>query len=376
MSKALREENSGKTAAAYRPVHLGPRDFLLDRKPDGTIYIRSPHKLGAYPDKITERLVYWAKSAPDRTFMAQRNAAGEWRKISYAETLQKVRAIGEWLLPRDLSPERPIAILSGNSIEHALMGLAAIYIGVPYVPVSPAYSLISEDFGKLRHIFELLTPGLVFADDGKVFGRAIEKVVPPDLEIVVAHNPVVGRICALFKPLTEIEATAAVDEAHAKVGPDTIAKILFTSGSTGLPKGVINTQRMWCSNQEMIAAQLRFFREDPPVIVDWSPWHHTAGGNHNVGFIIYNGGTLYIDEGKPLPGAIETTVKNLRDVACNWFFTVPKGYEALLPFFRADAELRKVFFTSSRCCGLRVRLSGNPCSTRCRSLRSRRSVSA
>jgi feruloyl-CoA synthase len=197
--------------------------------------------------------------------------------------------------------------------------------------------------GKLRSIFELLTPGLVFAADGAAYRRAIEAVVPPEVNVVVARNPIAGRSTTSFETLRA--EPAAADAAHAQVTPDTIAKFLFTSGSTGTPKAVINTQRMWCSNQAMILSQLAYFADEPPVIVDWSPWHHTAGGNHNFGFVLYNGGTFYIDEGKPAPGAIETTVKNLREVATNWYFTVPKGYEALLPYFHADAQLRQTFFS-------------------------------
>jgi feruloyl-CoA synthase len=346
MSKAAREINKTPASAApFRPVRLGPRDYVIDRKPDGTIYIRSPHQLGAYSTKITERLEHWADVAPDRVFLAQRDERGNWRKITYGETLEAARAIGEALLKRNVSAERPVAILSGNDIEHALLGLGAMHVGVPYVPISPAYSLISDDFGRLKHVFNLLTPGLVFAADGKVFERAIANVVPADMDVIVTRNPPAGRKTTLFADLLASKPTQAVDAAHAKVGPDTIAKILFTSGSTGMPKGVINTQRMWCSNQAMIRNQLAFFQDEPPVILDWSPWHHTASGNHNFGFVLYNGGTYYIDEGKPAPGAIETTVKNLREIATNWYFTVPKGYEALLPYFRTDAELRKIFFS-------------------------------
>jgi feruloyl-CoA synthase len=331
-------------APPVRPVRLGPRDVVVERRGDGALHLTSPHPLAPYPAKLTERLEHWAATAPDRTYLAQRDAAGNWRKVSYGEALAAVRRIGAALLARGLSPERPLAILSGNDIEHALLGLAAMYVGIPYAPVSPAYALISNDFGKLRYIFDLLTPGLVFVADGAAYRRAIEAVVPPDVEVVVTRNPLPGRPSALFESLLAPAPTAEADAAHAAVGPDTIAKFLFTSGSTGTPKAVINTQRMWCSNQAMILSQLAFFTDEPPVIVDWSPWHHTAGGNHNFGFVLYNGGTLYIDEGKPAPGLIETTVKNLREVATTWYFTVPKGYEALLPFFRADAELRDTFF--------------------------------
>jgi feruloyl-CoA synthase len=332
-------------APRFRPVRLGPRDVVVERRSDGTLLLRSPHRLGPYPTKVTERLEYWAELAPDRVLFAQRDATGGWRSLTYAAALDQARRIAEALIARGLTPERPIAILSGNDIEHALMGLAAMYVGVPYVPVSPAYSLISQDFGKLRHVFDLLTPGLVFATDGRAFERAIDTVVPPDMEVIVARNPPGRRKVTAFSDLLAAAPTAAVDAAHAKIGPDTIVKVLFTSGSTGMPKGVINTQRMWCSNLEMISNQLAYFRDEPPVILDWSPWHHTASGNHNVGFILYNGGTYYIDEGKPAPGAIETTVRNLREVAPTWYFTVPKGYEALLPYFRADAGLRRTFFS-------------------------------
>ena len=331
-------------AAPVRPVRLGPRDVTVERRRDGTIHLTSPHALAPYPEKLSERLEHWAATAPERVFLAQRDAAGGWRTLTYAETLESVRRIGAALLQRELSPERPVAILSGNSIEHALMGLAAMYVGIPSAPISPAYSLISQDFGKLRFIIGLLTPGLVFVADGEPYRRAIEAVVPPGVEVVVGRNPLPGRPSTLLQTLLAAPTTSAADTAHAEVGPDTVVKFLFTSGSTGTPKAVINTQRMWCSNQAMILSQLAFFADDPPVIVDWSPWHHTAGGNHNFGFVLYNGGTMYIDEGKPVPGLIETTVANLREVASNWYFTVPKGYEALLPFLRADAQLRNTFF--------------------------------
>jgi feruloyl-CoA synthase len=321
-----------ETPRRVRPVRLCAPEVLVDRRADGTIYLKSGRTLPPYPDKLTDRLMHWAIAAPDRVFMADRGADGSWRKITYAQTLAKVRRIGAALLTRNLSAERPIVILSGNDLEHALLGLAANYVGIPYAPISPAYSLISSDFGKLRHIVNLLTPGLVFAGNAQ-YQRAIQAVVPPDVEVI-------------FGSIDQLDAAPeAADVAHARVTPDTIAKFLFTSGSTGNPKGVINTQRMWCSNQAMIVSALQFFADEPPVIVDWAPWHHTAGGNHDVGLVIHNGGTMYIDGGKPLPGAIDETVRNLREIAPTWYFTVPKGYEALLPFFRADAALRNNFFS-------------------------------
>src|SRR5262245_49804860 len=344
MATKVKARRAEAAAAPMRAVQLGPRDVVAERRGDGTILLRSPHTLAPYPAKLTERLEHWAAAAPARTFLAQRAPSG-WRKLGYGETLTCVRRLGAALLERDLSPARPLVILSGNDIEHALIALAAMYVGVPYAPVSPAYALISNDFAKLKSIIDLLTPGLVFAADGQAYARAIAAALPPDVEVVVTRNPIPGRRTTLFETLPASTAMDAADAAHAGVGPDTIAKFLFTSGSTGTPKAVINTQRMCCANQAMILSQLAFFADEPPEIVDWAPWHHTAGGNHNFGFVLYNGGTLYIDEGKPAPGAIETTVANLRDIATNWYFTVPEGYEALLPYLRADARLRETFFS-------------------------------
>ena len=331
--------------ASTRHVNLGPQDVTAEHRADGTMLLRSPQPLGIYPAKLTERLEFWAAETPTQPFFAQRDKNGDWRTITYEQALEFARRIGQSLLARNLSPERPIVILSGNDIEHALLALAALYVGIPHAPISPAYSLMSGDFGKLRSIIDLLTPGMVFACDGAQFAKAIDAVVPDDVEIVVTRNAPQGRRATAFADLTRPDPTPEVDAAHDAVGPDTIAKFLFTSGSTGVPKCVINTQRMWCANQVMIRQALSYFADEPPVIVDWAPWHHTAGGNHDVGLVLYNGGTFYIDEGKPLPGAIEETVKNLREIAPTWYFTVPKGYEALLPYLRKDAELRRNFFS-------------------------------
>ncbi|MGD0333716.1 MAG: feruloyl-CoA synthase [Xanthobacteraceae bacterium] len=331
--------------APLRRVRLGAANVVVERRSDGAILMRSPEPLPPYAAKLTERLDYWAKAAPDRIFLAQRSAAGAWRTLSYAAAFAKVRAVAAALLARDLSPDRPIAILSGNDIEHALIGLAAMHVGIPYAPISVPYSLLSQDFGKLKAIIDILTPGLVFAANGTAFARAIAATVPPGVEIVVTANPPPDRPATPFAELSSAQPTPAVEAAHAKVGPDTIAKVLFTSGSTGQPKGVINTQRMLCANQVMIRAGFLFFADEPPVVIDWLPWNHTFGSNHNFGLVLDNGGSLYIDEGKPMPGAIEATVRNLRDIAPTIYFNVPKGFEMLLPYLHADQALREKFFS-------------------------------
>ena len=331
--------------AHLRPVRLGAFDAVLEREASGVIHIRTAQVLSPYHAKLSEPLEHWAKTAPDRVFLGQRDAEGRWRTLSYAQVLALTKRIGAALLRRGLSPERPIAIISGNDIEHALLALAAMDVGIPYAPISAAYSLLSTDFGKLRAIVDLLTPGMVFANDGGAFARAIAAAVLGDTELVVTRNPPADRKATLFADLIGPEDEAGVAAANAQVTPDTIAKFLFTSGSTGNPKGVINTQRMLCSNQAMIAAGFAFVTDEPPVVVDWLPWSHTFGSNHNFNMVLVNGGSLYIDDGNPTPPGVPKTARNLREIAPTIYFNVPKGYEALVPHFRADETLRKNFFS-------------------------------
>lgn len=328
-----------------RQTRFGPVGVNIEGRADGCTVLRNPDPLRAYPERLTDRLDHWAAVVPDRTFLARRDKGGDWRRLSYAETLAKVRVLGQALLDRGLSAERPIVILSENDLEHALLGLAALHVGILHAPVSPPYSLVSSDFGKLRHVLQLMRPGLVFAASGERYGRAIAAAVPADAELVVTEAPPEDRPATLFSDLLAGTPTAAVAAAHARLDPDAATKIMFTSGSTGMPKGVIDTQRMLASNLQQIVQSLAFLEDGPPLIVDWLPWNHTFGGNHNVGIILYAGGTLYIDDGKPVPGLFAETVRNLRELAPTVYFNVPKAFEMLLPYLRAEPELRRLFFS-------------------------------
>jgi feruloyl-CoA synthase len=331
--------------ATLRPVRLGALDPIVEQRAGGVIYIRVAQALERYHDKLTQPLEHWAKVAPDRVFLAQRDAQGEWRRLTYAQVLADVKRIAAALLRRGLSPERPLVVLSGNDIEHALLALAAMSVGIPYAPISPAYSLMSSDLGKLRAILTLLTPGLVFANDGGPFARALYSTVPDEIELVVTRNPLGDRKTTMFSDLLGATDDAGTAAAHAKVSPDTIAKFLFTSGSTGNPKAVINTHRMMCSNQAMLASGFAFVADEPPVVVDWLPWSHTFGSNHNFNMILVNGGSLYIDDGNPTPPGVPKTARNLREIAPTIYFNVPKGYETLVPHLHADEALRRNFFS-------------------------------
>ncbi len=337
---------TGSAAPRYRDLPLGGSlraDFR--HRPDGSVVVTSTEPLGTYPDRLTDRLLHWAATAPDRTLVAKRVAGGAWRRVGYAEALQAARSIAQALIDRGVNVERPVAILSDNDVEQLLLGLGAMLAGVPFVPVSVAYSLVSQDFAKLRHILGTVTPGLVFASSGGAFAKAIAAVVPTETEVVLTDGTIPGRETTPFATLLATAPTAAVDAAHARVGPDTIAKFLFTSGSTKLPKGVINTHRMLCSNQQMIAQCFPGLANEPPVLVDWLPWNHTFGGNHNVGITLYNGGTLYIDDGKPTAALMGETLRNLREIAPTVYFNVPRGFEELALALEADARLRETFFS-------------------------------
>jgi len=327
-----------------RKVHLGPTTGAVEHRAAGIDIVRAQQALEPYPEKLSARLEHWARVAPERVFLAQRDGSGSWRTLTYAQTWQQARCIAAALLARNLNVERPIAILSGNDLEHALLGFGAMIAGIPFAPVSVPYSLVSTDFSKLKYVLELLTPGLVFAACGRQFARALQIAVSADTEILVTRNAAALPQATAFDALLAVQPNANVAAAHARVGPDTIAKILFSSGSTGMPKGVINTQRMLCSNQQMLLQMMPFLGDEPPIICDWLPWNHTFGGNHNLGIALYNGGTLYVDDGKPVPGQFEKTLRNIAEIEPTVFFNVPKGFELIAQALRTDAAFRKHFF--------------------------------
>ncbi|HJS37361.1 MAG TPA: feruloyl-CoA synthase [Burkholderiales bacterium] len=312
----------------HSKLRFAPAEVEVERRPDGTMVLRSPQPLRPYERCIGEWLVRWARQAPERVFLAERQADA-WRKVTYAQALEAARRIGQALLERGLGPEKPLAILSDNSVDHALLALGAMHAGVPVAPVSPAYSLMSKDFAKLRAIAELLRPGLVWVDDPQKYGAALAAI---------------GAETTPIAQLLDRAPDARVDEAFGRIGPDTVAKILFTSGSTGLPKGVVNTQRMLVANQQMMAQVWPFLEDRVQTIVDWLPWNHTFGGNFCFNMMLRNGGALYVDGGKPAPGLIETTARNLKEVAPTLYFNVPRGFDLLLPYLEKDAELRRSFF--------------------------------
>jgi feruloyl-CoA synthase len=331
-----------------RQVSLRTSGAIVEKRPDGTSLIRSEEALGLYPKVLTDRLAHWASIAPDRICIAKRKSHGDWRQLTYAQVLAAVRSVGQALLDRGLSADRPVAILSENDLDHFVLMLAGQHVGVPTAHLSPVYSLISRDFAQLKHTLKLLTPGLIFVSDGERYRRALETNVGEDVELVVARSPLNSRKTTLFAELTAATVTSVVNATHDQIDPDHVAKFLFTSGSTGHPKAVINTHRMICCNQQMIAQVFCFLREEPPVLLDWLPWNHTFGGNHNIGISLYNGGTFYIDEGKPGKEFIGETVRNLREISPTVFFNVPKGYEDLLPALRSDRQVRESFFRQLR----------------------------
>jgi feruloyl-CoA synthase len=317
---------------------FGPLTPVVETRPDGVTYVRAAEPLPPYAATWIDRLEHWASVAPDRPFLAERAADGGWRTLAYGQALDLTMRLGSWLLAHGASAERPLLILSGNSIEHGLLSLAGMAVGAPTCPVSTAYSLVSQDLSKLKGVIELMTPSFVYAGDAKAYARAL----------ALAKSRGVGVVADGETPFAELAATpisAEARAARAALTPDSIGKFLLTSGSTGHPKAVINTQRMLCASHEMLREALPFFKEEPPVLVEWLPWAHTFGSNSSFGLILYNGGTFYIDEGRPTPSGIATTVKNLSEVAPTIFFNVPKGFEELLPHLQSDAKLRLTFFS-------------------------------
>ncbi len=337
------------TVPQFRPLQFGVTRVSLRDGAPGTHYMTAEQALQPFAERMTDRLQHWAKTRPQHSFMARRSkmadgTLGEWQHISYAHAWQTARNIAQGLIDRGLNAERPVVILSENSLEHALLALGAMLAGVPFVPTSPPYSLVSVDYDKLKHVLKTVTPGLVFASDAR-YAKAIAATVDASMEVVLVEGELEGRPVTRFAQLCATPETPAVDAAIAATGPDTIVKFLFTSGSTKMPKAVINTQRMWCANQQQMAQSMPVLAEKELVLVDWLPWNHTFGGNHNFGMVVYHGGTLYIDDGKPTPALIGETLRNLREIAPTVYFNVPTGFEAIANAMKTDDLLRKTLLS-------------------------------
>src|SRR6201994_3849978 len=331
---------------AFRKIEWLKRDIAVDRRADGSIVLKSRIPLQAYETHIPASLAKWARQAPERIWLAQRGGPDrQWRKVSYGEAKRTVDALTQGLLNLGIAEGRPVAILSGNSIEHALMTQAAMQARLPAAPVSPAYSLMSQDHAKLKYLFGLIKPALVMVQDCPVFEKALRALDLDGVTVVHVTRPVDGIASIAFADLAATPVTGDVEQSIARITPDTVGKLLFTSGSTGMPKAVINTQEMMCANAGMMMqGRPREAGAIPPIVLDWMPWNHTMGGNAGFNPVLVDGGTLYIDDGRPLPGMIEETLRNLREISPTYYANVPAGYAALAAAREKDDALCRSFF--------------------------------
>jgi feruloyl-CoA synthase len=333
-------------AAPARAVAMAPRSGLAVARPDGTILLSSTIPLAAYPPSWNLKLQEWARRAPERIFLTEAGPQGGRHALTFAETLQAVRGIGAGLLALGLNQARPLAILSENSIDCALMTLAAMWVGIPASPISPAYALKAVEFSKLSGVIGSLGPGALYVADGQRYGAAARGASPDGLQIISAGAPVAGRATILLAELRKTEAGAAELAANAAVTGETIAKIMFTSGSSGAPKAVIQPHRMLAANRQQNAQAYPFMLAAPPVMVDWLPWHHTFGGNNNFGFALWCGGTFHIDDGAPTPEGIGRTVALLAAHPPSFYINTPGGFDALLPHLAGDRGFAERFFSN------------------------------
>jgi feruloyl-CoA synthase len=334
------------TKPAFRKIEWLARDIAVERRGDGVVILKSRIPLQAYEKHIPASLAKWAREAPQRTWLAQRaGAERQWRKLSYGEAKRTVDALTQGLLNLELEAGRPVAILSGNSIEHALMTQAAMQARLPASPVSPAYSLMSQDHLKLKYLFDLIKPAVVMVQDGPTFEKALKALDLSGVTVVHVTRPCAGIRSVVFADLAATPVTRDVEASVAKITPDTVGKLLFTSGSTGMPKAVINTQEMMCANAAMMM-QVRPRDSGGPIatVLDWMPWNHTMGGNAAFHPVLVDGGTLYIDDGRPMPGQIEETLRNLREISPTYYANVPAGYAALAAAIEKDDALCRNFF--------------------------------